>query len=108
MHLIYSQTRHPLADGRRLINPRFFDGPVDGAQSVVILGDWPKIAEAYRALGVEVVEPELSERAPGVVLAEAPAEWVDPVKPSKRRRRKADPEPNGDSPGEVAYPQAFE
>ena len=91
MHLIYSQTRHPLADGRKLINPRFFDGPVDGAESVVILGDWPKIAEAYRGLGVDVSEPDLIAPTPGKPLTEAPASWSDPVKPA--RARKAAPAP---------------
>jgi len=108
MHLIYAQTRHPLADGRRLVNPRFFHGVVEGAESVIIIGDWPKIAEAYRAAGVEVSEPDLASPTPGVTLTEAPAEWVDPVKPSKRVRRKPDPEPYVESSGEIAYPQASE
>ena len=65
MHLIYSQTLHPLVVGRKLINPRFFNGTVDGAESVVIIGDWPVIADAYRALGVEVSEPDLIAPTPG-------------------------------------------
>ncbi len=86
MHLIYSQTLHPLADGRKLINPRFFTGPVEGAESVVILGEWPAIAEAYRAAGVEVSEPDLIAPTPGKVLTEAPATWVDPVKPGRGKK----------------------
>lgn len=85
MHLIYSQTLHPLADGRKLINPRFFDGPVEGAESVVIIGEWPAIADAYRALGVAVSEPTLIS-TPAKPMSEAPATWRDPVRPAKGRK----------------------
>lgn len=78
--LVYSQTRQP--DGRKQLNPRFFDGPVDGASTVYLDGDWPRIAEAYERKGVKVLrldaapvlapaETEIQEREPVFI----PADW---------------------------------
>lgn len=88
MRLIYSQGEHPLMEGRTFINARFFDGVVDGASSVVVIGEFPEIVEAYREAGVEV-EEHGSEAARAETLTEAPATWTEPV----RRRRKAADEP---------------
>lgn len=54
MEIVYSQTRHPIADGRTQQNPRFFSGPLKGATAVFVVGDFPRIVEAYCAAGVKV------------------------------------------------------
>lgn len=54
IEIVYSQTRHPLCEGRVRSNPRFFAGPVGGVSKVVIVGNWPAIAAAYMREGVEV------------------------------------------------------
>ena len=57
MEIVYADHRGELSEGRVHLNPRLFNGtPEDGATKVYILGDHPKIALAYRALGVEVEE----------------------------------------------------
>ena len=57
MEIVYADHRGALSEGRVHLNPRLFNGtPEDGATKVYILGDHPKIALAYRALGVTVEE----------------------------------------------------
>lgn len=56
MEVVYARSMVPLAEGRKFQNPRFFTGPLAGASKVFLTEDLPKIAEAYRAAGVEVVE----------------------------------------------------
>lgn len=54
MELVFTQSEHPLLTGKRKFrNPRFFSG-VEQASKVFIVGDYPHIADAYRAEGVEV------------------------------------------------------
>jgi hypothetical protein len=55
LKLVYSAHRIPLAEGEAYRNPRFFTGPEAGVTAVRIVGDWPKIAAAYRRAGVDVV-----------------------------------------------------
>lgn len=83
--LVYSQTRQP--DGRKQLNPRFFDGPVEGITTVYIDGDWPRIAEAYEAKGVKVLRIDavapafniefrpLAETGPTQFPVFIPADW---------------------------------
>lgn len=71
MEVVYSTTHHPLAEGRRFQNPRHFVGPLDGARKVYLTSELPKIAAAYQAVGVEVVQ--------------LGAEPVDAPKPRKSR-----------------------
>lgn len=52
--IVYSQTRHPLCEGRQRLNPRFFAGVQEGASAVFVVGDFPKIVDAYTAAGVLV------------------------------------------------------
>jgi hypothetical protein len=53
---LYATERHALAEGRVFRNPRHFHAPEHNASKVYIVGDHPKVAKAYRANGVEVVE----------------------------------------------------
>ena len=55
VEILYSQTRAKLQPGQTYRNPRFFSGVEDGVAKVCLDGDWPKIAAAYEAAGVEVV-----------------------------------------------------
>lgn len=56
MEIVYATQRHPLVEGRRFQNPKHFNGPLAGASRVFLTLDLPKIAEAYRKVGVEVVQ----------------------------------------------------
>lgn len=63
--IVYSQTMHPeVKEGRKFSNPRFFQGEAEeGVTKVIIVGDFPDIAAAYKAMGAEVVEVENEQRA---------------------------------------------
>ena len=69
--IVYSREVVTLTEGQVFQNPRFFAGPVAGAESVVVHGDWPDIVAAYVAAGASVTiinPPTLStthEPAPG-------------------------------------------
>ena len=57
MELVYADHRNATSAGRVHLNPRLFNGvPEDGATKVYLFGEWPQIALAYRAMGVEVIE----------------------------------------------------
>lgn len=56
MEIVYATTRHPLAEGRKFQNPRFFSGALPGATKVYLTDVQPVIAAAYAAAGVEVVQ----------------------------------------------------
>lgn len=62
--IIYSTERHPLAEGRVFRNPRHFHTVESGATKVFIVGDYPKIAAAYRKSGVPV--EQVGQNAPAV------------------------------------------
>lgn len=53
---LYATERHPLQEGKVFRNPRHFHTPEQDASKVYIVGDHLKVAKAYRANGVEVVE----------------------------------------------------
>jgi hypothetical protein len=65
--LVYSQQTTDYEAGKRYANPRFFNGSVRaGITHVILVGDWPAVADAYRRAGVKV-----STVAPGAPLSEA-------------------------------------
>jgi len=82
MDLIYSQSRHPLMDGRQLRNPRFFQGIEEGVKSVVIIGNWPLISAAYGLAGVRVQEIDVTPASRSVALP--PPELKRPVPTDER------------------------
>ena len=92
MKIAYSQWMHPKAEGMAFRNPRFFSGVEEGATEVHVFGHWPDIADAYLAAGVPVVEHDPRPTSPGIVIAEAPADFVNPVQAEpvtvRARRRK--------------------
>lgn len=54
--IVYSISGTSLAEGRTYQNPRYFAGPLPGAERVYVVGDWPEIVDAYLAAGVPVVD----------------------------------------------------
>lgn len=63
MELVYSTQNSDFDPEKRYRNPAHFDRPEAGVTHVVVIGDWPKVVDAYEALGVEVsvTKPLISE-----------------------------------------------
>jgi hypothetical protein len=65
MRLIYSRSPHPVMDEDCTYqNPRFFTVPDENAKSVVVVGDFPEIVDAYKALGIDVEALDVPPAAP--------------------------------------------
>jgi hypothetical protein len=84
MDIVYSPHRHALVSGRQYRNPRFFTAPDREAKAVYIVGDYPKIAAAYAAIGVPVwseLDVEESAGDPIPVIdrgaVHIPGDWRD-------------------------------
>lgn len=71
--IVYSREVVALTEGQVFQNPRFFAGPVAGAESVVVHGDWPDIVAAYVAAGVAVTA--IVPQAPAVTHEPAPGDF---------------------------------
>jgi len=65
MELVYSTQNSDFDPEKRYRNPAHFDRPEAGVTHVVVIGDWPKVVDAYEALGVEVsvFQPLISQQA---------------------------------------------
>jgi len=63
MELVYSTQNSDFDPEKRYRNPAHFDRPEAGVTHAVVIGDWPKVVDAYEALGVEVsvMKPSISE-----------------------------------------------
>jgi len=63
MELVYSTQNSDFDPEKRYRNPAHFDRPEAGVTHAVVIGDWPKVVNAYEALGVEVsvTKPLISE-----------------------------------------------
>ncbi|SEM50326.1 hypothetical protein SAMN04487857_102328 [Pseudomonas sp. ok272] len=62
MELIYSTQSSGFDPDKRYRNPEHFDRPEAGVTGVVVVGEWPKVVEAYENVGVEVVAIEADSR----------------------------------------------
>ncbi|MBV4514948.1 hypothetical protein [Pseudomonas kurunegalensis] len=62
MELIYTTQRDGFEQGRTYRNPRHFDQAEPGVESVVVIGDWPKVVNAYEAAGADVSVVEVPTR----------------------------------------------
>jgi len=62
MELIYTTQRDGFEQGRTYRNPRHFDQAEPGVESVVVIGDWPKVVDAYEAAGADVSVVEVPTR----------------------------------------------
>lgn len=69
MELIYTTQRDGYEQGRTYRNPRHFDQAEPGVESVVVIGNWPKVVDAYEAAGADVSVVEVPTR---VALVEGP------------------------------------
>lgn len=65
MELVYSTQNSDFDPEKRYRNPAHFDRPEAGVTHAVVIGDWPKVVDAYEALGVEVsvLQPMISQPA---------------------------------------------
>lgn len=63
MELVYSPQNSDFDPEKRYRNPAHFDRPEAGVTHAVVIGDWPKVVDAYEAQGVEVsvLKPLISE-----------------------------------------------
>lgn len=69
MELIYSTQSSGFDPDKRYRNPEHFDRPEAGVTGVVVVGEWPKVVEAYERVGVEVTSIEAESRQVLVVGA---------------------------------------
>lgn len=65
MELIYSAQKSDFDPQKRYRNPEHFERPEAGVTSVLVVGDWPNVVDAYENVGVELT---LKEAAPRHVL----------------------------------------
>lgn len=65
MELVYSTQNSDFDPEKRYRNPAHFDRPESGVTHAVVIGDWPKVVDAYEALGVgvSVLQPLISQPA---------------------------------------------
>jgi hypothetical protein len=75
--LVYSDQSRGFEPGRHYENPRYFRKVKEGVKHVYILGDWPKVAEAYEAAGVQVTQLKKG----------APISWRDGLAPEASEGR---------------------
>ncbi|MFS1292027.1 MULTISPECIES: hypothetical protein [unclassified Pseudomonas] len=64
MELTYSAQTTDFDPDKRYRNPEHFDRVEPGAVKVVVVGDWPRVVDAYEGEGVEVSIIELQKAAP--------------------------------------------
>ena len=69
MELIYSTQSSGFDPDKRYRNPEHFDRAEAGVTGVVVVGEWPKVVEAYERVGVEVTSIEAESRQVLVVGA---------------------------------------
>ncbi|MDX3973297.1 hypothetical protein [Shinella sp.] len=79
--LIYSRSTPANSEGRTVLNPRFFNEPVEGATKVFIDGSYPKIARAYEDVGVPVADIADMRALPGKARAKEPTDPAPPATP---------------------------
>ncbi|MFJ7141259.1 hypothetical protein [Pseudomonas protegens] len=54
MELTYSNQLDGFDPEKRYRNPEHFDKPEAGVTSVLVIGDWPSVVDAYKAAGIDV------------------------------------------------------
>ena len=54
MELTYSNQLSGFDPEKRYRNPEHFDKPEAGVTSVLVIGDWPSVVDAYEAAGIDV------------------------------------------------------
>ncbi len=56
MIVIYSDQTSGFLPGYAYRNPQYFQAPLGRPEKVIVMGYWPAVVGAYRAIGVEVEE----------------------------------------------------
>lgn len=56
MIVIYSDQTSGFLPGYAYRNPQYFQAPLGRPEKVIVMGYWPAVAGAYRAIGIEVEE----------------------------------------------------
>lgn len=69
MELIYSAQKSDFDPQKRYRNPEHFERPEAGVTSVLVVGEWPNVVDAYKDAGAEVVVKEAAPRQVLVVNA---------------------------------------
>jgi hypothetical protein len=98
MDFYYGTQLTKLATGKRFRNPSVFSGKADvEATRVIVVGNWPRVVNAYRKLGVQVIVVDENDHAilnnengvdlPPVILHPA----ADAPVPPKPHPRTAEP-----------------
>lgn len=59
--IVYANIRTGYEKGRRYSNPRHFISPRSEATRVIVVGDWPRVVEAYQAVGIPVIQLEVGQ-----------------------------------------------
>lgn len=78
IELIYSQQADGFVEGRAYSNPRFFSTPRQGISKVFLVGDWPAIEAAYKAMGVPVERLDAAPRSAPVIAIPPPKTGENP------------------------------
>lgn len=75
--IVYANISTGFEKGRKYANPRFFTTPRAEATRVIVVGEWPKVVEAYQKIGVPVIQLDH-----GQPLEDAEhADPLDPIDP---------------------------
>ncbi|MBV7523447.1 hypothetical protein KW834_03375 [Pseudomonas sp. PDM29] len=61
MELTYSNQLSGFDPGKRYRNPEHFDKPEADVTSVLVIGDWPSVVDAYKAAGIDVSVKEVTQ-----------------------------------------------
>ncbi|WP_339495803.1 hypothetical protein [Pseudomonas sp. RA_105y_Pfl2_P56] len=60
MELIYSAQKSDFDPQKRYRNPEHFERPEAGVTSVLVVGEWPNVVDAYESVGVEVAVKDVA------------------------------------------------
>lgn len=60
MELIYSVQKSDFDPQKRYRNPEHFERPEAGVTSVLVVGEWPNVVDAYENVGVEVAVKDVA------------------------------------------------
>lgn len=105
IELIYSQQSSDFVPGRAYSNPRFFTTPRVDVAKVYLVGDWPKIQDAYEALGVPVERLDAADALARPEAAGPTPELTAKIKGVGKGRKPKVHAPEADRPGDLPSTQ---
>ncbi len=104
MIVIYSDQTSGFLPGYAYRNPQYFQAPLGRPEKVIVCGDYPNVAAAYRTLGVEV--EERPAYVPGRTAVPPPPETVRAkISGDELKRHALDHDGDGKPGGSVAPEQ---